>query len=42
MSVQTGLLAFVNGMRLTDTTPIPEPASILLLSFGGLALLRRR
>ncbi|NJL30845.1 MAG: PEP-CTERM sorting domain-containing protein [Phycisphaerales bacterium] len=37
-----GSLGYINGLRITDTTQAPEPASILLLSVGGLALLRRR
>lgn len=37
----TGVFA-VDDFQITDTNPVPEPASLDLLAMGGLVLLRRR
>lgn len=42
MSVESGLVAYLNAMMISSSTTVPEPGSLSLLAIGGLALLRRR
>lgn len=42
MSVESGMVAYLNALRITDVSTVPEPASISLLGLGAMGLLRRR
>ncbi len=42
MTATSGVLGYINGLRITDTTPVPEPTLMGAVAVSALGLLRRR